>query len=876
MRMLPGQSPRSGCWVRPWPLLAIAALLPLPLTAQAPPSPEEVLGYPLGGRFTESAEAVRYLEALADASPRVRLDTYGHTPLGRPLVQAVISSPENLGRLDEILAALQELTSPATTPARGRSIAAVNPAVVYFSYGVHGNESSSTEAALWTAWDLARAAPGLEDVLAGLVVVIDPVTNPDGRDRYIAGYRHAAGAQPDPDPNAREHWEPWPGGRFNHYLFDLNRDWSWATQPETRQRLQSWERWLPQVHVDFHEMSYTSSYFFFPAAAPINPLYPPHTLSWGRYFGEANAAAFDQQGWAYYTGEAFDLFYPGFGDSWPSLVGAIGMTYEQAGGGRAGLLVRRPDGTLLSLRDRAERHRTSAHATLRGAAHRRAELLQDFATFHREGGRGLRDILLVPGGGDGRLEALVELLHVQGIRVEHAARPFRANALEYDGFERRRDFPAGTLRVPAEQPRARLAATLLQPEVFLDATYSYDVSAWSLPYAYGVEAHAVTRAPAAGWSVLPRRLPVVAGMARGPSHGWLTEQTHAPAPPQDGVAEPYAFLIPPGVATLPGLIRLLAGSARLTSLAQPFTLADSRWPAGTVLLARATNRGLTERIRAAGLEGSAVPVRTGLTRDGHDLGTETASTLRLPRLAVVTGAGVSPTSYGAHWFFLEQTVGVPFTALPLDRIEDIDLAEYDVIVVPDMPARSPTDAPAALTEGRADALRAWTRNGGHLVAVGGAARGVAGLADVSLREQATEDGGIERALRGREERQLERWERQIPGTILAGRIDPDHPYTRSAGAHGAPQTLFVLHSGGATFEPDERFETVIQFPADLHRVSGVISEENLARLSQSSWLATRRLGRGRVTLFADDPLFRHFWYGTWLPYVNALLVDPRF
>ncbi|MBV9774854.1 MAG: zinc carboxypeptidase, partial [Gemmatimonadetes bacterium] len=298
------------------PLLALPLLL-LPLGALAAqtavPSPAEVLGYQLGEHFTPYSGVREYGRRLADASPMVDYRPYGMTAERRELFQLVIARPENLQRLDAILAANAELTRPETTPERARQIAASNPAIVYLSYGVHGNESSSSEAALWTAWDLARGAPEVAGALDSLVVIIDPVVNPDGRDRYVQWFNSVVGDRPNPSPQAREHREPWPGGRYNHYLFDLNRDWSWATQPETRARLATWDRWNPQVHVDFHEMGYNSSYFFFPATEPINPIYPRYVLDWARRFGQSNARAFDARGWDYYTREAFDLFYPGYG-----------------------------------------------------------------------------------------------------------------------------------------------------------------------------------------------------------------------------------------------------------------------------------------------------------------------------------------------------------------------------------------------------------------------------------------------------------------------------------------------------------------------------------------------------------------------------------
>lgn len=826
--------------------------------AAEPPSPAAVLGYELGERFTDAAGVVRYMEVLASASPLVEVRRYGESVEGRPLVQVVIARPEHASRLAEILAGNRELADPSTPESRARELAARDPAVVYLTYGVHGNEASSSEAALWTAWDLARGAGSVAGVLDSVVVVMDPVANPDGRDRYVGWYRQVVGRSANANPEAWEHWEPWPGGRYNHYLFDLNRDWAWATQRETRARLATWGEWSPQVHVDFHEMNWESTYFFFPAAPPINPLYPEHTRVWGEYFGAANAAAFDREGWPYYTAESFDLFYPGYGDSWPSLVGAVGMTYEQAGHARAGLVIRRRDGQLLTLRDRAEHHRTAGAATLRAAAARKTALREGFARFHRELPEGAADVLLVPGAARGRVEALVALLRVQGIEVERAAEAFRADARPHRGFGRRREFPAGTYRVRAQQPRGRLALTLLQPEVVLDATYSYDVSAWSLPYAYGVEAHQAGRVPGG-----VRWEPVVepVAFAREPS------ATNGEA------TEPYGYLVAPEFAAWPGVVRFLEAGGRVRVLDERFRMDGREWPAGTFFLARHGNDRLGERVREAGLGGRAVPVASGLTAEGHDLGTGEAYTLSLPRVALIAGDGTSPMSFGAHWFFLEETLGLPFDAVPAERLRSLQLDRYDVVVVPEVSG-------GALDERTLKEVEGWVRRGGTLVAVASGARTVAEpVAGVRMRERASREEDEEgeklaRALRGRAERELEDWEEQIPGTILPVRLDPDHPLAFGAGIDGDARMFFTLHRDGIVFEPAESVEVVGHFPAELEKTSGVISETNLARLEQGGWLLHKRLGRGNVILFADDPLFRHFWYSGFQPFTNALLIGP--
>jgi hypothetical protein len=829
-------------------LAALAALaLPLSAAAQqaAPPSPEQVLGYALGARFTPTAGVREYAHALVAAAPdRVQYRRYGVTPEGRELVQLVFASPENLRRLPEILAANAELTRPETTAERARQVAASNPAVVYFSYSVHGNESSSSEAAMWTAWDLAREAPEVRGVLDSLVVVIDPTTNPDGRDRYVNWFTSVVGSNPNPDPAAREHHEPWPGGRYNHYYFDLNRDWAWATQPETRARLATWSTWNPQVHVDFHEMGHNSTYFFFPATAPINPIYPDYVLAWGKRFGQANAQAFDRHGWAYYTAEEFDLFYPGYGDSWPSLTGAIGMTYEQAGHSAGGLAIRRDAGDTLTLRDRALHHWTSGEATLRAAAAGKTQLLADYAAGQRAVGQGVADVLLVPGADASRAEALVAHLRRQGIEVERAAAGFPARAEAYPGFDARSTFPAGTFRVRARQPRGRLAITLLQPETQLKAEYSYDISAWSLPYAYGVAAYRGS-APGGSWT------PVAA-----PGEGTAVQARPAA----------YGYLVAPGTADA-GIVHLLRDGGRANVLGKASTFGGRAWPAGTWFIPALGNDSVRARVTRAGLGAAAVPVASGLSEGGIDLGSERVAPVRLPRLAVLTGDGIDPGSFGAMWYYLEQELGMPFDAVQPRDFGQVKLSTYDVVVIPDA-------SPRALTAAQTDALKAWVTAGGRLVGVGGGAELAAGIAEVKAREAPKPDTASARLLAGREERERQEWRQEVPGTILPLHIDPAHPLAWGAGLEGHPDRTYALHLGRLVFEPAQGVETVAYFPEHLSRISGVISPENLKRSERGAWLATKSVGSGTVILFADDPLFRLFWKSTQPMFDNALLLTP--
>lgn len=842
----------AGSWV------GVLSAPGLPAQALQLPVPAEVLGYEIGDRFTDVAGVERYMRALAEASPLVSMDSYGRTVEDRPLLQVVIALPEHRNRMDEILRLNRELMDPGTSESRAREIASVNPAILYFTYGIHGNEGSSPEAAMWTAWDLASGAPEVEGVLDSVVVILDPVANPDGRDRYVNFYRSAAQARPNTAAEIRERREPWPGGRPNHYLFDLNRDWAWLTQPETRMRLDRYLRYNPQVHVDFHEMEYQSSYFFFPAARPINPIFPGHILEWGERFGEGNAQAMDRERILYYTGQDYDLFYPSYGDSWPSLLGAIGMTYEQAGGSFAGRQIERADGTVLTLRDRAFGHRTSGNATLRTAMEGKSDLLLGYAAFHRNVDEGLDSAyLLVPGADRHRTERLVALLLLQGIEVERLdGSDAEVQTVPHPGFESRSVFPEGTFRVRTRQPRGRLASALLRPENRQDVSYSFDISAWALPFAYGVEAHSASGSVEGRWSQV-EAIPDAVGVP-------LT------------FSGSFGYLLAPSFGHARGLLRFLEDEGVAYAMADTFSLGGRSWPRGTLFFPQARNQELDRRIGEAGLGGLVTPISTGRAEGGIDLGSRTAAPLQIPRVALLGGEGTASSSFGAHWFFLEQELDLPFDIVTVAEVGFMSLSKYDVVVIP---GGNPMEE---LGESGVEALGNWARAGGTLLAVSSAAQWLAEpLAGIEERTRLDEgepdrDERLAHALRNREERDLEDWEARVPGTVLPVTLDPGHPLAFGAGAEGgSPDRLFVL-SSGVGFEPSADFETVGYFPEGVDRISGVISEANLDRLDRSAWLAQRRVGRGKVILFADDPVFRMFWYSNWLLYLNALLLAPAF
>ncbi len=468
------------------------------------PSPLDFLGYEIGERFTAQSDAVAYLTALADASDRVLFEQYGATHERRPLHTLTISSPANLARLDEILARNLALADPRnTSDADARNTFENNPAVVWLSFNVHGNEASSTETAIQLAYTLGAASnQEVRDILDNLVIVIDPMVNPDGHERYVSWYTSTVGAAPDANPDGAEHDEPWPGGRTNHYLFDLNRDWLWGVHPESRARLGAYRRYLPQLHVDYHEQDPASPYFFGAGEKPYNRNIPEETKDWISRYGESNARAFDARALPYSTRERFDYLYPGYGKVLPCYQGAIGLLCEKGGHGRAGLAIELSDRETVTLRRRATDHFVTAIDYLGFTAQNRREQLERFRRFFQAGLASSRtdapSAYIIGAGNDPALLRKVwDLCAMQGIEVyrplDIAGSTVGEIAISdyWSGAEvprPRSHLWEGAWIIPAAQPRSALVHAHFERSTAVEEKETYDITGWSLPVVFGLDA----------------------------------------------------------------------------------------------------------------------------------------------------------------------------------------------------------------------------------------------------------------------------------------------------------------------------------------------------------------------------------------------------
>lgn len=853
-------------------LAAVAALL-IWATAgsaqQSIPTPDEFLGYPLGERFTPHHRIVDYFRELARRSDLISLETIGETYEGRPLVLATITSPANRAKLDMVRANLSALVqADSTDPARAAEIARTTPAVVWLAFGVHGNESSSAEAAMRVAHALLQdSSARMRDEL---VLLVDPLQNPDGRERYVEWFRRTRGREPNPNPDAFEHTEPWPGGRYNHYLIDMNRDWTWMSQRETRARVAKYREWNPQVYVDFHEMSYQSSYFFPPDAKPINTNLPREVEKWLELFGRANANEFSRRGWPFFVGERFDLFYPGYGDAWPSLHGAIGMTYEMAGHGRAGVVVEREDGTRLTLRDRVERHYTTAMTTVATAAEHRDALLQYTYGAMRVNLEGPRSTYLVLPGSP-NYTTLVETLLRQGIRLGMLSAPatIRATRLDRDAQESR-SFPAGTAVISTRQPLGGLVQTLLERDAQLHTTFLdeqrskaeadepddfYDLTTWSMPLAMNVETY-VTSASIPGQ--LAAWVPPSAAPFTAASYGYLVSGLDANV---------YRFAG-----------RLVRHDIRFNVAHGDLAFGEQTHPRGSIVILKGNNpdvdQVLPAIVRETGV--SLVPLDSGWI-GGTTFGSEKIRFVREPKIALIGGPGTGSTSYGMLWHTLDVDTPVPHTTISLDALGSVDLQKYNVIVLPD---GNYTDR---IRKREVEKLKVWLNAGGTLVAVKGASAFLRHK-DVAISKvkpweppKSGKSGEAEAGDPASEESQADTPDQRYHDFRVPGSAFKTTMNERSYLTYGVPRAPAVLIEGSAAHLPvSHRVDNIVTVAQEEPLVSGVAWPESIERIAGSAYLIAEPVGRGSVITFADEPHFRLFWRGTLPLFLNAVLYSPSF
>lgn len=845
------------------------------------PTIESVLGKPSGERITPSADVVRYFRELEKAAPgRIKVTPYAKSWQGRELVYAVIGSTERMANLDGFSADMKALADPRRTSASAAdAIIARTPGSVWLAHGVHGDEISSADAAMMTAYHLlaAKDDPAVARILANTLVFIDPVQNPDGRDRFVNGFYDTLGLAPAGSPIAAERNQQWPGGRVNHYLFDMNRDWLSITQPETKGRIAIFQQWFPLVFVDLHEMGTDSSYFFSPEADPYNPDITQSQRESLKVIGRNNARWFDQFGFSYYTREIFDAFYPGYGAAWPLFHGSIGATYEQASS--RGLVGRKSDGTDLSYQDTVRRHFTSSIATLETMSINREKMLRDFYAYRasaiEEGRKGaVRTYLIPPQADQSTADRLAKLLAEQGIDVRRATADIRAC---------RKTYPAGSYAISLAQPAGRLARTLLEPQVALDAKFMqeqerrrakdlkpelYDVTAWSLPLMFNVTTDRCAD-DATG--------PLTAFAAETPLPGAVTRPEAA-----------YGFLAPWGSTAA---VRLLAAALRegiaVSSADVAFTHDGRAYPAGTLIFRKSATDDLASKLSrlAAATGADVVGVDDSWITDGPSFGSDRVVSHKAPRIALAWDTPTRAASAGNLRFVIERQFGYPVVPVRTSDLAGADLSQFDVVILPDG-----GDYAGVMGDDGA-ALRGWMERGGVVIAMGQAARFVsnpksemssirretayrAKKADKPDGEKTTAPGTeltTTDALRAAEA-PVEESPDASPGALVRATPDMDHWL-----AAGLKPSLNVLMTGSDIYTPARRDEgvNVVSFAGpDELLTSGYLWEETKRQLAFKPFVVVEPKGRGQLIVFTQNPTVRAYLDGLNVLVANAIFRGP--
>ncbi len=813
-------------------------LLPLLTWSQSIKSPTEFLGYELGTQFTRHHEVVDYYQYLAsEASDRVQLQEYGKTNERRPLLLAFVSSAENIRNLETIRTEHLKSTE-------GNSNA--SKAIVWLSYNVHGNESVSTEASMQTIYELLTSKRAY---LENTVVIIDPCINPDGRDRYVNWYNQFKNTPNQVNPDSKEHHEGWLSGRANHYMFDLNRDWAWLTQVESQQRLPMYNKWLPHIHVDFHEQGVNNPYFFAPSAEPFHEVITPFQRSFQETLGRNHAKYFDANGWFYFTKERFDLFYPSYGDTYPTYNGAIGMTYEQGGSGRAGLGVITDIGDTLTLNDRIDHHKTTGLSTIEVASQNVDKLNQEFQKFYQP--RNFKYKSYVLAGEFDKLHLLMKLLYKHEIK-------FQLNSdKNIQGYNYRTGKTGKTnigdshaIVVSTNQKKGTLVKVLFEPDAKLSDSLTYDITAWSLPYAYGLDA------------IASESRIIGLGNSDKPMYFF----NGAPIKDMEDT-NVYAFLTDwNSMMDARFLAELLKNKIRVRRAEKPFTIDGVMHDRGSLIITASDNKNNIEfftTLRSVAEKHSKRlrPTATGFVDQGKDFGSSYVSMITPVKVGVLSGDPTSSLRFGEIWHFFEQQLHYPLTVLDGDYIKRTDLSEYDVLILPDGRGYG-----NFMDESMLKSMKEWVAAGGRLIAMGNAIDAIDGKEGfgIKIKEHKKDTTDLEVDLFENEQR--ERIKKAITGAIFKTKVDPTHPL-----AFGYGDTYFTLKLGNDSFDYLES-GTVAYIENNTKPVAGFAGSEAQKIITNSLVFGVENHKRGQVVYMVDNPLFRGFWENGKLFFANALFM----
>jgi hypothetical protein len=816
-------------------------------------SPEEFLGYKIGTRYTPHWKLVSYFQYAAQVSPAImKLQQYGETNEHRPLYLAFISSPENINNLENIRMNNLRLANLAKDKMMPLENA---PVIIWLSYNVHGNETSSSEASMLTLFALADPKnTQTKEWLKNTVVIIDPCINPDGRDRYVNWFNSLVGDTYNPKLEAREHREPWPGGRTNHYNFDLNRDWAWQTQVESQQRMSQYNQWMPQVHVDYHEQGINQPYYFAPAAQPYHEV----ITKWQRDFqvtiGKNHAKYFDKNGWLYFTKEIFDLFYPSYGDTYPVYNGAIGMTYEQGGGGAGGLGAETDEGDTLTLYDRAIHHYTTSLSTIEISSLNATALIKEFRKFFNDAVSGnvgdYKSYIIknIPDDAE-RIRAFLKLLDKNGIQYGTGSgigKGYNYHTGKEDAFTA----TTGDIIVTAAQPRAAMVKVLFEPHAKLVDSATYDITAWSLPYVYGLTAYA------------SKQIINISG------------SKFLPDTVQNVTTDAYGYVIRwQGVSSAKTVTQLLQQGIKLRFSEMPFEVNGQSFARGSVIVIKKGNEKFNttiwQTVSKACKENNIkmIAITTGMVDKGYDFGSSKVHPIKAVKVAMLTGEGVGSNAAGEVWHFFERELQYPITLINANDFSRAKWSDINVLILPDGNYRFLND------KNSSEQFYQWIQNGGRVVALESA---VAQLSKqewsvVKPRKDDEKDTIGKKdpysVLHSFENREKDEIPATTPGSVFRVDTDNTHPLM-----YGYPSFYYTLKMDNTIYDFIKEGGWNAGVIKKDNQLSGFVGFKLKKKLKDGLVFGVQDVGRGSVTYLSDDVLFRNFWENGKLMFCNAVFM----
>lgn len=808
------------------------------------PTPASVIGHEVGEYHVTHDQLVNYMQVLDKASDRISLAVTGHTHEGRPILLLTITSPENHGNIESIRTQHLQLTNASSSASLNTSSM---PAVFYLGCSIHGNEASGSNAGLLIAYHLAAAQGAeIQDALKNTVILFDPSFNPDGLQRFASWVNSRKSKMTSSDPSDMEHHEPWPGGRTNHYWFDLNRDWLVAQQPESKARIKTFHQWKPNVLTDHHEMGTHYTFFFQPGVpSRSHPITPVKNFELTKKIGEFHAKALDEIGSLYYTQEGYDDFYYGKGSTFPDAQGAVGILFEQASsrGHR-----QESENGVLTFPFTIRNQFTAALSSLKAVNAMREELLNYQRQFYREAAAESRKDpvkALIFGSSKDKARAylLAEIISQHDIRIYRSQADQTFNGKSFDA--------ASSFVVPMDQDQYKLLKGMFETRTQFQDSLFYDISSWTLPLAVGIEFEELRSVPALGDQVSVTEMPA------GKVVGGKSEYAY--------VFESFGYYAPRAI------YRLLREDIRIKVSTDPFFHSNGKkFESGAILIP------LTGQEKGAGhidfliqqiVEKDGLDVyafHTGLDYQGSSLGSYSFRPLKKPEIAVLVGNGVSAQDAGEIWHLLDTRFEIPATMLPLEVFNTVDINRYNTLIFPQ-------GAYGTITDIAKEKLKTWIQNGGVVIGMESALQWfqASGLGKFEMKNGA-ESAKTDPPARPYSAIEETRGAQATSGAIFNATVDLSHPllfgYYR--------QTLPIFKGNNLFLEKSKNpFGNPILFTAEP-LMSGYISKRNYEKVRGASVAGVAVMGRGRVIGFTENLTFRAFWFGTNKLLMNAIFYGP--